>query len=289
VIVVPPGAPCACEVRGQAPGSRETALLQPSGRVEHADAILLTGGSAFGLAAATGVVAELERAGVGHLAAGHRVPIVSAAVIFDLVLGDPAARPDAAMGAEAYRAARDGAHGVGSVGAGTGAAVGKLDGFTGWTKGGLGAASRTMHDGVTVSALAVVNAVGDVIGEDGEVLAGLRRDGRFVRSTERLVREPLAIRPADATTLVCVATDARLDKLQTWLLARAAHAGIARAVDPAATSFDGDVAFAIASCQREAANVVALGPVAALVTAAAIRDAVRQATPAPGCPALRNL
>jgi L-aminopeptidase/D-esterase-like protein len=290
VVVVPPGSTSACEVRGLAPGTRETALLGPAGSVQSADAILLTGGSAFGLAAADGVVRELERAGRGHPTPAGRVPIVAAAVIFDLMLGDAAARPGPDDGAAAFRAAAQGPHAVGSVGAGTGATVGKLEGAAGWVKGGLGAASRRLADGVTLAALAVVNAVGDVIGEDGAVLAGPRREHGFARTSELLATMPaLPVRPAEATTLVCLATDARLDKTATWQLARAAHAGVARAVDPAATALDGDVAFAVATGEREAGQTLALGPVAAVVTGAAIRDAVRQATGAPGCPALRDL
>ncbi len=290
VVVLPDGAITSCEVRGLAPGTRETALLGPAGSVQGAHAILLTGGSAFGLAAADGVMHALEEQGRGHPTPVANVPIVPAAVIFDLPLGRADVRPGPADGAAAFRAATEGGHAVGSVGAGTGATVGKRDGRDGWVKGGLGAASWRLHDGITVSAIAVANAFGDVIGEDGEVLAGLRRDGSFVRTTTTLAEEPLERGPVGQnTTLVCVATDASLTKTQAWQLARAAHAGIARATDPAATALDGDVAFAVATGVLEPATPLALGPVAAAVTAAAVRAAVREATSAPGCPALRDL
>jgi L-aminopeptidase/D-esterase-like protein len=290
VIVVPDGATTSCEVRGLAPGTRETALLGPAGSVQAAHAILLTGGSAFGLAAADGVVRALEAQGRGHPTFAANVPIVPAAVIYDLPLGRADIRPGPADGAAAFQAAVEGGHAVGSVGAGTGAAVGKRDGREGWVKGGLGSASRRLDDGVTIAALAVANAFGDVLGEDGAVLAGLRRGGRFVRTTDTLADEPLVRPPVGQnTTLVCVATDARLSKTEAWQLARASHAGVARATDPAASALDGDVAFAVATGRREPTMPLALGPVAAAVTAAAIRDAVRQATSAPGCPALRDL
>jgi L-aminopeptidase/D-esterase-like protein len=291
VLVLPEGNVCSGEVRGLSPGTRETDVLAPGASVEEAQAIVLSGGSAFGLAAAQGVMAELEAAGRGHPTPAGVVPIVPAAVVFDLPLGRADRRPGPEEGAAAYRAAAEGPVEEGSVGAGTGTSVGKLDGAKGWTKGGLGVAAMTVAGGVTVAALAVANAFGDVIGEDGEVLAGLRRDGRFVRSTEALAELPAEALAArrEATTLVVVATDAALPKIGCYQLARAAHAGVARATDPAASSVDGDVAFAVALGTRPAHTSALLGPAAATVTAAAIRRAVRLAQSAPGCPALADL
>jgi L-aminopeptidase/D-esterase-like protein len=290
VLVLPEGNVCSGEVRGLSPGTRETDVLAPGASVEEAQAIVLCGGSAFGLAAAQGVMAELEAEGRGHPTPAGVVPIVPAAVVFDLPLGRADRRPGPEEGAAAYRAAAEGQVEEGSVGAGTGTSVGKLDGAEGWTKGGLGVAAMTVAGSVTVAALAVANAFGDVIGEDGEVLAGLRRGGRFVRSTVALAELPpeaLAAR-REATTLVVVATDAALPKIGCYQLARAAHAGVARATDPAASSVDGDVAFAVALGTRPHTSAL-LGPAAATVTAAAIRRAVRVAQSAPGCPALADL
>jgi L-aminopeptidase/D-esterase-like protein len=291
VLVPPDGNTCSCEVRGLSPGTRETDLLAPGASVEEVDAIVLCGGSAFGLAAAQGVMAELEAEGRGHRTAAGVVPIVPAAVVFDLPLGRADRRPGPQEGAAAYRSAAEGTVDEGSVGAGTGTSVGKLDGADGWTKGGLGTASLTVAGDVTVAALAVANAFGDVIGEDGEVLAGLRRGGRFARTSEVLATMPASALAArrEATTLVVVATDAALPKLGCYQLARAAHAGIARATDPAASAVDGDVAFALALGTRPAHTSALLGPAAATVAAAAIRRAVRAAAGAPGCPALADL
>jgi L-aminopeptidase/D-esterase-like protein len=285
VVLLPAGSVSACEVRGGGPGTRETDLLSPAAAVPGANAILLTGGSAHGLAAADGVARRLEQQGIGFQAPAGPVPLVAAAVVYDLGLGDPAARPRPEDAATACAAAAAGTVERGSVGAGTGCTVGKLLGADGWTKGGLGYAAAGVGD-AWVAALAVVNAVGEVVGEDGRILAGAWDDAAgSYRSVSELVRGGLALRRPwrEATTLVCVLTDGILTKTEAWLTARAASAGVARAVVPSATSADGDVAFCAATC-AVAVDPLAVAVVAADVVAAAIRDAVRTATGAPGCP-----
>lgn len=284
VVLAPEPSVAACEVRGGGPGTRESDLLSPASSTPGTQAILLTGGSAFGLAAADGVTACLAERGLGLRTRAAIVPLVAAAVVYDLALGDPEARPDAAAGRAACTAASGGPVERGSVGAGAGCTVGKLLGPEGWTKGGLGFAGVEVADGATVSALAVVNAFGEVVGKDGSVLAGVWQDGGYRRVAD-LLREGVRPLPPwrESTTLVCVLTDAVLTKTQAWLVARAASAGVARAVEPSATSFDGDVAYCIATGRVES-DPFAVSALAAEVTAEAIRDGVRQATGAPGCP-----
>ncbi len=282
VIVAPEGSVGSGEVRGGGPGSRESDLLSPATSTDGPEAVLLTGGSAFGLAAADGVVAWLADAGRGHPTPAGPVPLVAAAVVFDLMLGSPTARPDVAAGRAACNAAGPGIA-RGSVGAGTGATVGKLLGPEHWTKGGLGAASLPAGD-ATIVAIAVVNPIGDVLGQDGAVIAGAWRDGRYQRTVDLLAagqRPPIEARTN--TTLVCLCTDARLTKTEAWIVARAASAGVARAVSPCATAFDGDMTFVLASGAVDADPLI-VGALAAEATSAAIRDAVSSADSAPGCP-----
>jgi len=282
-ILAPEGAVAAGEVRGGGPGTRESELLTPAASTPGVQAVLFTGGSAFGLAAADGVVAHLAERGLGYPTPAGVVPLVPAAVVYDLALGDGAVRPDAAAGRAAAAAAGTVVE-RGSVGAGTGATVGKLLGLEAWTKGGLGLASERLGE-ATVAALAVVNAFGEVLGERGEVLAGPWEDGGYRRTVALLQagRAPRRPEGREATTLVCVMTDARLSKTEAWLVARAAGAGVARAVDPAATAVDGDLAVCLAT-GRVPVEPIGLSAVAAHAVAAAIRDAVREATSAPGCP-----
>ena len=284
VILPPEGSIAACEVRGGGPGTRESDLLLPSAAVPGVHAILLTGGSAYGLAAAEGVVRFLAERGVGLRTRAGVVPLVPAAVVYDLALGDAAARPDAAAGYAACEAAGPDVE-RGSVGAGTGCTVGKLLGPDSWTKGGLGAASSVLADGVQVAALAVVNAFGEVLAEDGSILAGVWVDARYRRTVELLCEGRSPLRPwRESTTLVCVLTDAVLTKTEAWIVARAASAGVARAVDPSATAVDGDAVYCVAT-GRAQADPLAVSALAAEVTAHSIRDAVRAAEGAPGCPA----
>jgi len=270
VILPPPGSTASCEVRGLAPGTRETALLVPEATVDRIDAILLTGGSAFGLAAADGVVAGLAEQGLGFPTPAGPVPIVPAAVIFDRAVGEPAA-PGPEEGRRALAGAVAATAGSwprrGAFGAGTGATVGGLGGVP--VPGGFGAAVLDLPGGGRIAAVAVVNALGDVIGADGEVIAGTGTTAAILDGT--IGSSPPV---GQATTLVCVITDGDVDKLACLRLARAAHAGVARATSPAATAFDGDVAFAVATRAVPAPPQLLLETAAAEVTALAIRDAV---------------
>ena len=283
VVLAPAGAVAAGEVRGGGPGTRESELLSPATNAPGVQAVCFAGRSAYGLAAADGVVQWLEERGVGYETPAGIVPLVAGAIVYDLGFGDQRARP----GPDAGRAACEAATREperGSVGAGTGATVGKVLGPAGWTKGGVGLASDAIG-GATVTALAVVNAVGEVVAEDGSVLAGPWRDGGYVRTVDALKEG--ATPPATAresTTLVCLMTDAKLTKREVWLVARAASAGVGRAVQPSATAWDGDLVYALASGAVEV-EYFGVSALAADVTAAAIRDGVRQATGTPECPA----
>ena len=287
-IIPPPGTVGGVDVRGGGPGTRETDLLSPIATVTELTALVLSGGSAFGLAAATGAMRWCEENGLGvEIGTIARVPIVPSAIIFDLGITGNARRPGADEGYAACAAADRGPHATGSVGAGTGATVGKLLGRDGWCKGGLGAASVATHDGVTVAALAVVNAFGDVMDERGDVIAGAWQEGTgFVRAWEHALAAP-PVHPRLAapasTTLVCVATDGRLTKAEATHVARMAQAGVCRAIAPVHTPLDGDVAFCLATGARPA-SVITTGIGAAEVAARAIRDAVRSATPLRGVP-----
>lgn len=269
----------AADIRGSATGTREIEAISAHHLVERADAILLTGGSAYGLAAADGVMAWLEERGeYGFDTGPARVPIVPAAVIFDLAVGRADRRPDAAMGRAACQAA-----GVevaeGRVGAGTGATVGKALGPARSMPGGVGTAA-VAGSGFTVSALAVVNALGDVLDGHGRIIAGARADdGSFADSAAR-VREGGSSAPlGTATTLCVVATDAPLDRTALLGLARAGSTGQARRIAPVHTPFDGDITFAVSPTDRAepatAPLMLALGSMAADAVAAAIERAVR--------------
>ncbi len=287
VVLLPDGTVGAMEARGGGPATRDVEVLSPVSSVHAVTALLLSGGSAFGLDAATGVVRWCEEHGLGHDTGVARVPIVPTACIYDLGITGNLRRPGADDGYAACEAARPGPHAVGSVGAGTGATVGKLLAQAGWCKGGLGAASRRLHDGATVAALAVVNAWGDVLDESNEVLAGAFSDeAGFLRASERVIDSPPShprlIAPSN-TTLVCVITDGRLTKVECAAVARMAHAGMARAVSPVHTPLDGDVSFCLATGTHPT-TTFACGVAAAEVVAAAIRDAVRSATEVRGVP-----
>lgn len=283
VVLPPEGTVAAGDVRGGGPGTRESELLSPAANAPGVQAVCFAGGSAFGLAAGDGVAQWLDERGIGYDTPAAKVPLVAGAIVYDLWRGRPEARPGPGAGRAACEAAGTDVE-RGTVGAGTGAAVGKIFGPEGWTKGGVGLASDAVA-GVQVAALAVVNAVGEVVAEDGSVLAGAWRDGAYVRTTDAL-REgagpPEGARTS--TTLVCLMTDARLDKREAWLVARAATAGVGRAVQPSATAHDGDLVYCLASGAVEA-EPFAISALAADVTAAAIRDAVRQAEGTPDCPA----
>ena len=283
VVIPPPGTRGGAWVQGGGPGTRETDTLNPLSRSKEASAILLTGGSAFGLAAADGVVRWLEQHEKGYPTPFGRVPLVPSAVIYDLGAGDPAARPGPEEGYAACEHAHGGVPERGAVGIGTGATVAKELGRERGSRGGFGYAAITTGAGETVAAVAAVNAAGDILAEDGSVLVGpVGDDGEMVRGADRLValeRAPEYKAPEGNTTLVCICTDAALSKLECTVVARAATAGIARAVDPTFTPVDGDVVFCLASGEGEMREYgsMQIGVAAATVTAAAIRDGVRQA------------
>jgi L-aminopeptidase/D-esterase-like protein len=229
------GAVAGVDVRGSAPGTRETDLLRPTALVERIHAICLSGGSAFGLAAADGVMRRLAERGVGYPTGIRPVPIVPAAILFDLGVGDPNAAPDAEAGADATRAAESNDGQLeGSVGAGTGATVAKLAGLSAGRPGGVGSAARRLPDGTTVGALVVNNALGAVHSRDGRVLVAPADGGT-------------APPPVGNTVLVVVATDAALDRSQCRKLAELGHDAVAIGVRPAHTMFDGDVVFTMAT------------------------------------------
>lgn len=283
VVLVPEGATCGVDVRGAAPGTRETELLSPLNAVEQVHAVLLSGGSAFGLDAAGGVMRWLEERGIGVTVGPARVPIVPAAILFDLWLGDVRIRPDAQAGHAACEAASRQPPAQGNVGAGAGASVGKLFGIERAMRGGIGSASVTVA-GVTVGALVAVNALGDVIDPaSGQPVAGARSaDGRSLMNTmAALLRGelPAPLQPGQATTIGVIATDARLSKAQANKVAQMAHDGLARSVNPVHTMGDGDTLFALATgASGRAAGVTLLGALAAEVTARAVLRAVRAAT-----------
>jgi L-aminopeptidase/D-esterase-like protein len=287
VVIPPPGTVGALEVRGGGPATRDTDVLSPLASVHDVTALLLAGGSAFGLAAANGVVAWCEERGMGHDTGAARVPIVPTACVYDLGVTGNLRRPGPDDARAACEAASEEAPAMGSVGAGTGATVGKLRARESWCKGGFGAASRTLHDGVTVTALAVVNAWGDVIDRDGTVLAGAwdAREG-FLGASRRVIEHPPEhprLAAPGNTTLGVVITDARLAKVDAAVVARMSHAGMARAVSPVHTPIDGDAAFCLATGERPG-SPFACGVAAAEALADAIRAAVVHATAVRGVP-----
>ncbi len=291
VVIPPPGSRGGVDIRGGGTGTREIETLSLLANADGPTAVLLTGGSAFGLAAADGVVRWLEERGFGRPTPMGVVPLVPAAVIYDLVQGAAGRRPGPDDGYAACDNATAAVPQRGPVGAGAGAAVGKLLGRERSTRGGVGYAATVLADGATVAALAVANAFGDVIAEDGSVLGGPHDDsGHRVRTTDLLPTmagppdlASASARAAGNTTLACVLTDVSLDKRSCAIVARMASAGIARAVDPVFTPVDGDVVFCVASGPEPppppglAATwaLTLLGTVAATVTSEAIRDAVR--------------
>jgi L-aminopeptidase/D-esterase-like protein len=281
--------------RGGAPGTRETDLLNPANMVDKVNAIVLSGGSAFGLDAATGAVRWLEEHGMGWDVRVARVPIVPAAILFDLNVGsNPAIRPTADCGYRAAQAAATDPVKEGSVGAGAGATVGKTAGAGRATKSGLGSWAITLPNGLTVGAIVAVNAVGDIIDPDtGQVVAGVRAaDGTFA-DARRLLRAGgprEAPRPGANTTIGIVATNARLTKAQADRMALMADDGLARAIFPSHTMGDGDTVFSLASGTWTGnVDITQIGALAADVMARAIVRAATEATGVAGIPAARDL
>ena len=272
VVLCPAGATAGVDVRGAAPGTRETEALRPGRLVQKAHAVLLTGGSAFGLDAAGGVVKYLEEKKVGFPAGPVRVPIVPAAVIFDLGVGDANVRPDREMGYQACLNATDEPVAMGTVGAGTGATVGKAPGVISST-GGVGSACVRLDSGLIVAAITVVNALGNVVNpRTGEIVAGGRENGGFVDITERLLDANLV--QGTNTTIGVVATNATLSVAEVNRIAEMAHDGMARAIRPSHTMSDGDTLFALATDSHTESSVNTGGILAAEVVAEAIVKAV---------------
>jgi L-aminopeptidase/D-esterase-like protein len=273
VILPPPGNVASCDVRGSSPSSRELILLDTARRLTEVHAILLTGGSAFGLAAADGVVAWLAEHDIGYVTMVARVPIVPAAVIFDLGSGNPDARPGPQEGRAACEAATSSDIATGPVGAGTGATVGKWGDRENAVAGGLGI-GHAEAEGMKVAALAVVNAVGDVLGADGRSIAG----SSFIDGKVQAPRRPGTddVAPAN-TVLALVATQARLEKREVHWLAGRGSDGVTTSIRPAHTRYDGDVCFAIAAPPPDGApeaDLDVLGVLATQAVAAAVRDSV---------------
>ena len=294
VVIAREGAVAGVDVRGAAPGTRETDLLAPGNLVEQVHAIMLAGGSAWGLEAATGAVRWLEEHGVGLDVGVGRLPLVPAAVLFDLHVGDMKVRPDAVAGYAACNAATCEPPAEGNVGAGAGAVVGKMFGLQHAMKGGVGTASVTVA-GVTVGALIACNAVGDVVDPDtGRPLAGARAaDGLTLRDTRHALlrgEPPHPLLAGSNTTIGVIATDARLTKVQAQRLAVAGHDGLARSINPVHTMSDGDTLFTLATghvphhpgmmvLATMAAEAVARATVRAVLAARTLRTADGLALP----------
>jgi L-aminopeptidase/D-esterase-like protein len=294
VVLAEAGAVGGVDVRGGAPGTRDTELLNPVNTVPEVHAIVLSGGSAFGLAAADGVMKYLDEKGVGFRTSRGAVPIVPSAILFDLGVGDPGIRPGPDCGYAAARSAGPQPAAEGNVGAGAGATVGKLMGSARAMKGGLGSSAIEVPGGLVVAALAAVNAVGNVVDPaTGRFIAGARtEDGGSIADLRAWLRKGPATggRPLESTTLAVVATNARLTKAQATKVAQMAHDGYARAIYPAHLTSDGDTIFALATGGHAAdADVNRIGALAADATADAIVRAVRAARGIPGYPAARDL
>ncbi len=293
VVLCPNGAVASADVRGGAPGTRETDLLRPGSLVERIQAVLLTGGSAYGLDAAAGVMRWLEERGKGFPVLTGVVPIVVGAVLFDLSVGRADVRPDAAAGYAACEAASAGPPGEGSVGAGTGATVAKALGGERALKGGIGSACEVSEDGVSVAALMAVNSFGEVVDPDnGRVVAGPRAEDGGFADTLAVLRSrpgPSPFTGDPNSTIGVVATDAALSKSDCYRLAVMAQAGLTRAVRPAHTPVDGDTIFALATGAKEPpAEVMRLGALAARAVERAILRAITEATGLASVPSARE-
>lgn len=294
VILTEDGAVAGVDVRGAAPGTRDTDLLNPINSVQTVHAIMLAGGSAFGLDAATGAMRYLEERSIGFDMRVARVPIVPAAILFDLGIGDAKIRPDAEAGYKACKAAATTAPAEGNVGAGAGATVGKLFGMTRAMKGGLGTAAIKL-DGLTVGAIVAVNAIGDVFDPStGKPIAGARtKDGKSLLNSMAAIMRGEPLPPAlagAATTIGVVATDVVLTKAQASKVAQMAHDGLARTINPVHTAYDGDTIFALATGKSsKPANLTLIGALAAEAMAQAVVRAVRAARGIPGLPGATEL
>lgn len=291
VLLLEEGAVCGVDVRGSAPGTRETDLLDPINLVECVHAIVLTGGSAFGLDSASGVMKYLEEREIGLDTGVAHVPIVPAAALFDLPLGNPKVRPDQAMGyLAASRASTDKVE-QGNVGAGCGATVGKMCGFDRAMKGGLGSVARIYPNGLVIGAIVAVNAVGEVRDMvTGEVLAGARDENNKIQNILTAVMgDGYAPIPNGAnTTIGVVASNAKLTKAQATKVAQMSHNGLARTIYPVHTMYDGDTMFAVATGEIEA-SVDLVGTLSADILAEAVMQAIKHAEGVGGIPAYRDV
>jgi L-aminopeptidase/D-esterase-like protein len=283
VVLCPPGTVGSGEVRGGAPATRETDLLRPGMLVNEVHGVLLAGGSAFGLGAAAGVMRYLEERGIGFAAGVAVVPIVPGAALFDLGIGDPKARPGPSEGYGACDAATDRME-EGTVGAGTGATVAKIRGPERQMKGGIGSASAT-EGSVVVGALFAVNAVGEILAEDGAVLAGVRSGAMGDEEEGREPTPPWPDGPWTNTIIGVVATNARLSKERAHLLAGSAHDAVSGVVRPAHTIWDGDTVFTLATGQVDAPQDL-LEQMANEAVAESIRRGVLRAKGVPGAPSV---
>lgn len=295
VLIFEKGATAGVDVRGAAPGTRETDLLNPINAVQQVQAIMLSGGSAYGLDTASGAMRYLEEHGLGfHIGSGV-VPIVPAAILFDLDLGDPKIRPTAESGYKACQAATSGKVEEGSVGAGAGATIGKMFGMKLAMKSGLGTASVHVGDtGIVVGAIVAVNAVGDVVdNKTGKIIAGARKpDGSGFLDTMQQWREGKGPAPAPGanTTIGVVATNVAFDKAQATKIAQMAHDGLARTINPTHTPYDGDTIFAVATgAVPTRALYGTIGAIAADVMSQAVLRAVMNARGLPGLPSYGDL
>jgi L-aminopeptidase/D-esterase-like protein len=295
VILCEEGAVGGVDVRGSAPGTRETDLLDPLNLVQQVHAVVLSGGSSFGLDTATGVVRWLEERGIGFPTGAAKIPIVPAAILYDLGVGDPKIRPDAEAGYKACKAATTDAPAEGNAGAGAGATVGKLFGMKRAMKGGVGAASIKLPAGLTVGAIVAVNAVGDITDpSNGKLIAGARTpDGKKLQDGMAALARGETIPPllgGTNTTIGVVATDAKLDKAQANKVAQMAHDGLARAINPAHTMYDGDTIFALATGKfARTVNVTLVGALAAEALAQAVVRAVKAAKGIPNLPGANDI
>ena len=293
VILCPPKTVGAVDVRGGAPGTRETDLLQAHNLVAEVTAVVLSGGSAFGLSSADGVMRWHIERGLGYQSrSGLTVPIVPAAILFDLGLGRQDVFPDGDAGYQACQNAGTGVVALGSVGAGAGARVGAIAGNERASKGGIGSAAIALGNGLVIAALMAVNAVGNVYDERGEILAGLRKkDGAGFDSVLEAIATTSGASPAapanESTVIGVIATNGALNKTEAQKVAQMAHDGIARAVNPAHTMYDGDTIFALATGEVPA-DTSLVGAYAAEAVASAIRDAVRRATSLAGVRAIAD-
>lgn len=297
VILCESGATGGVDQRGGAPGTRETDAMHLMHLVQQVHAVVLSGGSAFGLDSASGVVRYLEQQGIGFDVRVARVPIVPAAILFDLGVGRADVRPDAAMGYQACLNASNSPVASGNVGAGTGATVGKIRGMEWAMKAGIGTASLEIIPGIVVGAIAAVNAFGDVIDPNtGKIIAGARNkpgsEAMFCDTLsvlrELAEKQPIVYGASSHTIIGVVATNARLSKEHTCKVAQMAHDGLARTIRPAHTMLDGDTIFALSLGDRPI-DVNIIGAFASQVFQAAILNAVRYAEPLAGLPALSQL